>query len=100
MILSGVESIFGLWSEIVSFNWMWWFTSLKGGNSATFWVGNTVGNSAKKSGASDSVMAENRALVAFLQAKVTPLSGKVMMFFPQSITALWAVRYGIPKKIS
>jgi len=54
--------------------------------------GNTSGNSEMKSGGSVIAMAENRMLLAFLHVKVTFISGKLMMAFPQSIIALCAAR--------
>src|ERR1700744_1836883 len=99
-ILSGTVNIFGLGAVFPLIRLRWWLIWRKGGSSVIFLEGKTSGNSEMKSGVSGFVMAENLVLLAFLQVRVIPFTGKEMMVFPQSIIALLAVRKGIPRKMS
>jgi len=53
-----------------------------------------------KSVVSEVVIARNIALFAFLQVRVIPFLVNEMMEFPQSIIALWVVRYGLSRNMS
>ena len=64
-----------------------------------FLAGKISGKSKMKSGVSEFVIAENLALFPFLQVRVIPFSGNEMIKFPQSILALWVVRYDIPRNM-
>jgi len=99
-ILSGTVNIFGLGAVFPLMRLRWWLIWRKGGSSVIFLAGKTSGNSEMKSGVSEVVIAENLGLFAFLQVRVIPFLGNEMMEFPQSIIALWVVRYGIPRNMS
>ena len=64
-----------------------------------FLAGKTSENSEIKSGVSEFVIAENLALFPFLQVRVIPFFRNEMMELPQSIIALWVVRYDIPRNM-
>jgi len=99
-ILSATVNIFELGAIFPLMRFRRWLIWRKGCSSVIFLAGKTSGNSEMKSGVSEVVIAENLELFPFLQVRVIPVLGNEMMEFPQSIIALWVVRYGIPRNRS